>query len=279
MTDEIIIVDATQTYLKEISEIPLLSWEEEKALGEAIAAGDTEAAAKLAHHSLRLVVSIAKRYRNMGLSFLDLIQEGNLGLMAAAAKFDVSKGYRFSTHATWWVRQAIGRALGEQTHSIRLPAHIISLSNKIKKASKELTQKLGRTPTEAEIAAELGVELDKVQVAIDMSKTISSLDVPIGEDEENTVGDLITDNGTESALDKLIKEANKEIIEKVFNTLTIKEADVLKKRFGIDADEAKTLEAIGEEYGVTRERIRQIETKAMRKLRHPARAMLLRQAL
>lgn len=279
MTDEVIVVDATQTYLRDIAEIPLLSWEEEQKLGEAIAAGDTEAAAKLAHHSLRLVVSIAKRYRNMGLSFLDLIQEGNMGLMAAAAKFDVSKGYRFSTHATWWVRQAIGRALGEQTHSIRLPAHIVALNHKIKKVSKELTQKFGRTPTEAEIAAALGVELDKVQVAIDMSKTISSLDVPVGEDEENTVGDLIADNGTESALDKLIKEANKEIIEKVFDTLTVKEADILKKRFGIDVDEAKTLEAIGEEYGVTRERIRQIETKAMRKLRHPARVTLLRQAL
>lgn len=279
MTDEVVIVDATQTYLKEIANIPLLSWDEEKKLGEAIAAGDTEAVSELAYHSLRLVVSIAKHYRNMGLSFLDLIQEGNLGLMTAAEKFDVSKGYRFSTHATWWVRQAIGRALSEQTHAIRLPAHIVALNNKIKKVSKELTQQLNRIPTEEEIAAALGIELSKVQVAIDMSRAMASLDTPIGEDEENTMGDLIADSGTESALDKLIKEANAKIISDVFDTLTSKEADILKKRFGIDGDDPKTLEAIGEEYQVTRERIRQIETKAIRKLRHPMRAAMLRQAL
>jgi RNA polymerase primary sigma factor len=270
--------DGVKLYLKQISGKPLLTFDEEKELAKRVADGDEEAVNILVEHNLLLVVSIAKKYIGCGLSYLDLIQEGNIGLMKAAQKFDPKRGCRFSTHATWWVRQAISRALSDQARTIRIPANIAELIGKIKKISIPMTQKLGRAPTEKELAEELGMKLDVVQTAIDMSQTMASLDTPIGEDDENTVGDMVEDTSTENPITALIKEANLNIIESVFNTLTDKEANVLRMRFGIGADKAKTLEEVGEHYGLTRERIRQIENKALRKMRHPARMNVLREA-
>lgn len=270
--------DGVKLYLKQISGKPLLTFDEEKELAKRIANGDEEAANILVEHNLLLVVSIAKKYIGCGLSYLDLIQEGNIGLMKAAQKFDAKRGCRFSTHATWWVRQAISRALSDQARTIRIPANVAELIGKIKKVSIPMTQKLGRTPTEEEIAAELDIKLDLVQTALDMSQTLASLDTPVGEEDENTIGDMIEDTSNENPIAALIKEANLNIIESVFNTLTDKEANVLRMRFGIGTDKAKTLEEVGEHYGLTRERIRQIENKALRKMRHPARMNILREA-
>lgn len=270
--------DGVKLYLKQIGGKPLLTFDEEKELAKRVADGDEEAVNILVEHNLLLVVSIAKKYIGCGLSYLDLIQEGNIGLMKAAQKFDPKRGCRFSTHATWWVRQAISRALSDQARTIRIPANIAELIGKIKKISIPMTQKLGRAPTEKELAEELGMKLDVVQTAIDMSQTMASLDTPIGEDDENTVGDMVEDTSTENPIAALIKEANLNTIESVFNTLTDKEANVLRMRFGIGADKAQTLEEVGEHYGLTRERIRQIENKALRKMRHPARMNVLREA-
>lgn len=272
-------LDSVSLYLKQISAIPLLSAEEEKALGIRIAEGDKKAADELVSHNLRLVVSIAKRYRGCGISLLDLIQEGNIGLMKAAEKFDLEKGCRFNTHATWWIRQTINRSLADKSRTIRIPSNVSELVNKIKKVSTPMTQKLNRFPTPQELSAELGIEVEKIETALDMSQMISSLDVPIGEDEETSVGDLIADPHLENPLKKLTEECNKEIIEAVLSTLTTREADVLRRRFGLETGEPQTLEEIGQSYGVTRERIRQIETKAMRKMRHPLRTKLLKEAL
>lgn len=273
-----IVNDSTRFYLKEISKIPLLSFEEEKALALRIANGDKEAEDIMVQHNLRLVVSIAKKYTGCGLSLLDLIQEGNTGLIEAARKYDVNKGFRFSTYATWWVRQKIGRALSDQSRSIRIPAHIAELVSRIKKVTGTLIQKLGRTPTEEELAAVLGVEVDKIKVALDMSQAVSSLDVPVGDDEETTVGDLQADKSVQNPMTNLITEANRQVIESVLATLNEREANVLRLRFGFDTDHAYTLEEIGEVLGVTRERVRQIETKAIKKLRHPLRAAILKEA-
>lgn len=272
-------LDSVSLYLKQISAIPLLSAEEEKALGIRIAEGDKKAADELVSHNLRLVVSIAKRYRGCGISLLDLIQEGNIGLMKAAEKFDLEKGCRFNTHATWWIRQTINRSLADKSRTIRIPSNVSELVNKIKKVSTPMTQKLNRFPTPQELSAELGIEIEKIETALDMSQMISSLDVPIGEDEETSVGDLIADPHLENPLKKLTEECNKEIIEAVLSTLTPREADVLRRRFGIETGEPQTLEEIGQSYGVTRERIRQIETKAMRKMRNPMRVKVLKEAL
>lgn len=272
-------LDSVSLYLKQISAIPLLSAEEEKALGIKIAEGDKKAADELVSHNLRLVVSIAKRYRGCGISLLDLIQEGNIGLMKAAEKFDVNKGCRFNTHATWWIRQTINRSLADKSRTIRIPSNVSELVNKIKKVSTPMTQKLNRFPTPQELSAELGIEVEKIETALDMSQMISSLDVPIGEDEETSVGDLIADPHLENPLKKLTEECNKEIIEAVLSTLTTREADVLRRRFGLETGEPQTLEEIGQSYGVTRERIRQIETKAMRKMRNPMRVKILKEAL
>lgn len=273
-----IVGDSTRYYLKEISKIPLLTFEEERALANKIATGDEKAVDTMVQHNLRLVVSIAKKYTGCGLSLLDLIQEGNTGLIEAARKYDVNKGFRFSTYATWWVRQKIGRALSDQSRSIRIPAHIAELVSRIKKVTGTLIQKLGRTPTEEELAAVLGVEVDKIKVALDMSQAVSSLDVPVGDDDETTIGDLQADHGAQNPMISLIAEANKQVIESVLATLNEREANVLRLRFGMESDHAHTLEEIGEKMGVTRERVRQIEVKALRKMRHPARMAILKEA-
>ena len=273
-----IVEDSTRFYLKEISKIPLLSYEEEKALAQRIAAGDNEAVDEMVKHNLRLVVSVAKKYKGCGLSLLDLIQEGNVGLIESAKKFDLSKGYRFSTYATCWIRQKIGRALSDQSRNIRIPAHVAELVSKIKRLSGPMTQELGRTPTEQELADKLGVEVDKVKVALDMSQAISSLDVPVGEDDDATIGDLQADHSAENPFNNLIREANKDIINSVFDTLGEREANVLRLRFGIDTDHPYTLAEVGDVMGVTRERIRQIETKALRKMRNPMRLAVLKEA-
>ena len=274
-----IVGDSTRFYLKEISKIPLLTYEEEKKLALRIKDGDQKAVDTLVEHNLRLVVSIAKHYTGCGLSLLDLIQEGNVGLIEAAKKYDVDKGFRFSTYATWWVRQKIGRALSDQSRSIRVPAHIAELVSKIKKIMGTMTQELGRTPTEEEIAKKLNVEVDKVKVALDMSQSVSSLDIPVGEDEETTIGDLQADPSVKNLMANLIDEANRQIIETVFATLNEREANVLRLRFGMNVNHAYTLEEVGNELGITRERVRQIETRALRKMRNPVRMNVLREAL
>lgn len=271
--------DSVKLYLQQISDIPLLSFDEEKTLATRIATGDTEATNTLVEHNLRLVVSIAKKYMGCGLSLLDLIQEGNIGLIKAAEKYDAAKGFRFSTYATWWIRQTISRALSDQSRAIRIPANVAELTGKIKKVSNTLTQKLGRAPTEEEIADAIGIEVDKVRVAMDMSQAVSSLDVAVGDDDDTTVGDLQPDNHAENPMTKLVAEANREIIETVFATLSDREAKVLRLRFGLDSDQPRTLEQVGQELGVTRERIRQIETKALRKMRNPLRMRMLKEAM
>lgn len=270
-----IVNDSVKLYLKQIYAIPLLTPIEEAELGYKILEGNSEAKNKLVEHNLRLVISIAKKYCGCGLSFLDLIQEGNMGLIAAAEKFDVSKGYRFSTYATWWIRQSISKAMASQCRTIRIPAHIVDLVSKIKKAMISLSMELDRNPTVDEIAANLNVEKDKIIHALNMSQATTSLESPLGDDGDGEVGDYIADMSIADPLENMIAEANLKVIEAVFNTLGRQESKVLKMRFGIGYDEPKTLDEIGKYYGVTKERIRQIEAKALRKLRHPMRVALL----
>ena len=269
--------DSVKMYLSEINEIPLLSAEKEKILAEKIAKGNKEAIQTLVKHNLRLVVSIAKKYRGCGISFLDLVQEGNIGLIKAAEKYDVNRGFRFSTYATWWVRQSISRALAEQSRTIRIPGHVVELLNKIKKVSTPFSQKYHRNPTEEELSNMLSVEKEKIHVALDMSQAISSLDTPIGEDEEDSIGDLIADNSLEDPLTAMMEEANKAIIENVFDSLEKREAQILKMRFGLLGN-PMTLEEVGEKFSLSRERVRQLEIKALRKLRNPIRTRMLMEA-
>lgn len=277
--DDTVVLDGVKAYLKSIGNHPRLTAQEEVELSERALAGDVDAINRLVECNLLLVVSIAKKYYGCGLPLLDLIQEGNIGLMKAATKYDGSKGFRFSTYATYWIRQAISRALGDQSRTIRIPANMVELLSKVKKATNELTIALNRIPTDEEIADRLNVELDKVQTVMDIAQATSSLDVAVDDDGETCVGDLVADANAENPLAEMIREANLQIIESVFQTLSTKEAEILRMRFGINRDKPMTLEEVGQEYGVTKERIRQVENKAIRKLRHPARARMLREAM
>ena len=277
--DSGVVLDGVKAYLKSIGNHPRLSAEQEKELSVKALAGDHDAINKLVECNLLLVVSIAKKYYGCGLPLLDIIQEGNLGLMKAAEKYDGTKGFRFSTYATYWIRQAISRALGDQSRTIRIPANMIELLFKVKKANAELAQKLNRQPSDKEIAAHLNIELDKVQTVMDLAQATTSLDSPVDEENETSVGDLIADNAAENPISAIIKEENKQTVANVLSTLSDRESEILTMRFGINADKAMTLEEVGKHFGLTKERIRQIENKAIRKLRNPVRARMLKEAM
>ncbi len=273
------IEDPVRMYLKEIGKVPLLTAEEEIELAKRMEAGDEDAKKRLAEANLRLVVSIAKRYVGRGMLFLDLIQEGNLGLIKAVEKFDYRKGYKFSTYATWWIRQAITRAIADQARTIRIPVHMVETINKLIRVSRQLLQELGREPTPEEIAAEMNLPVERVREILKISQEPVSLETPIGEEEDSHLGDFIQDDNVpvpaEAAAFMLLKE---QLVE-VLGTLTEREQKVLRLRFGLDDGRARTLEEVGKEFNVTRERIRQIEAKALRKLRHPSRSRKLRDYL
>ena len=271
--------DPVRMYLKEIGRISLLSLEEELELSKRIEEGDEEAKALLAESNLRLVVSIAKRYVGRNLSFLDLIQEGNIGLMKAVDKFDSSKGYKFSTYATWWIRQAITRAIADQAKTIRVPVHMVETINKLKRVQRQLTLDLDREPTEEEIAQKLGITEDKVREIIKISLDPLSLETPIGEEEDSHLGDFVRDENSLSPEEYAINEVLKDEISELLLTLTEREEQVIKLRFGLVDGTCRTLEEVGTIFGVTRERIRQIEAKALRKLRHPSRSKKLKDYL
>lgn len=277
--DNELVVDSIKIYLASIGKYPRLSFEEEKELSQKVLAGDKDAATKLVESNLLLVVSIAKKYHGCGLPLLDLIQEGNLGLMKAAQRYDGSKGFRFSTYATYWIRQSISRALGETGRTIRIPANMIDLLNKVKRAIEDLSKVNGCMPTETEISEHLDIELDRVQAVLDIAAVTMSLDVPVDEDGEVSFGDLVADPDSDSIMADLIIETNKQIVNDVLGTLSVREANILRKRFGINEPRPMTLEEVGKEFGLSKERIRQIETSALRKLRNPLRAQALKEAL
>lgn len=276
---DVVVLDGVKAYLKSIGNHPRLNFEQEKELSVRALNGDQDAINELVSCNLLLVVPIAKRYYGCGLPLLDLIQEGNLGLITAAKKYDGTKGWRFSTYATYWIRQSISRALGDQSRTIRIPANMVELLGKVRKATNELTIKFKRQPTDEEIAKYLDEDLDKVQTVLDVSQAVSSLDLSVDEDGETSVGDLVADERVESGYANLVKEANKQIVDDVLGTLPAREAEILRMRFGINQEKAMTLEEVGGHYGITKERIRQIENKAIRKLRHPARARMLKEAM
>ena len=271
--------DPVRMYLKEIGKVPLLSAEEEIELAQRMADGDIEARRRLAEANLRLVVSIAKRYVGRGMLFLDLIQEGNLGLIKAVEKFDYTKGYKYSTYATWWIRQAITRAIADQARTIRIPVHMVETINKLIRASRHLLQELGREPSVEEIAEEMNMPLDKVREIMKIAQEPVSLETPIGEEEDSHLGDFIPDNDAPAPSEAASFMLLKEQLVDVLNTLTSREEKVLRLRFGLDDGRARTLEEVGKEFNVTRERIRQIEAKALRKLRHPTRSKKLKDYL
>jgi RNA polymerase primary sigma factor len=276
---DIKINDPVRMYLKEIGKISLLSLAEETELSERIANGDEEAKNRLAESNLRLVVSIAKRYVGRGMLFLDLIQEGNIGLMKAVEKFDANKGYKFSTYATWWIRQAITRAIADQARTIRVPVHMVETINKLSRFQRQLTLELNREPTDEELAAKMGMSPEKIREVIKIAQDPVSLETPIGEEEDSHLGDFVPDENNMSPEDFTIHEMLKEEISDVLLTLTEREEQVLRLRFGLDDGSSKTLEEVGQMFGVTRERIRQIEAKALRKLRHPSRSRKLKDFL
>ena len=277
--DGVSIEDPVRMYLKEIGKVPLLSAEEEIELAKRMADGDEEAKKRLAEANLRLVVSIAKRYVGRGMLFLDLIQEGNLGLIKAVEKFDYQKGFKFSTYATWWIRQAITRAIADQARTIRIPVHMVETINKLIRVSRQLLQELGREPTPEEIAAELDMPVDRVREILKISQEPVSLETPIGEEEDSHLGDFIQDDNVPVPAEAAAQTLLKEQLDEVLSTLTEREQKVLRLRFGMSDGRARTLEEVGKEFDVTRERIRQIEAKALRKLRHPSRSRKLRDYL
>ncbi|MNO61159.1 RNA polymerase sigma factor SigA [compost metagenome] len=268
--------DPVRMYLKEIGRVPLLSADEEIQLAQRIEKGDEEAKRRLAEANLRLVVSIARRYVGRGMVFLDLIQEGNMGLIKAVEKFDYSKGFKFSTYATWWIRQAITRAIADQARTIRIPVHMVETINKLIRVSRQLLQEIGREPTPEEIAKEMDLTPDKVREIMKIAQEPVSLETPIGEENDSNLGDFIEDHDAPAPAEAAAYELLKEQLEEVLDTLTEREENVLRLRFGMDDGRTRTLEEVGKEFGVTRERIRQIEAKALRKLRHPSRSKRLK---
>ena len=273
------IEDPVRMYLKEIGKVPLLTAEEEISLAKRMENGDESAKKRLAEANLRLVVSIAKRYVGRGMLFLDLIQEGNLGLIKAVEKFDYRKGYKFSTYATWWIRQAITRAIADQARTIRIPVHMVETINKLIRVSRQLLQELGREPQPEEIAKEMNMSVDRVREILKISQEPVSLETPIGEEEDSHLGDFIQDDNVPVPADAAAFTLLKEQLVEVLGTLTEREQKVLRLRFGLDDGRARTLEEVGKEFNVTRERIRQIEAKALRKLRHPSRSRKLKDYL
>ena len=268
--------DPVRMYLREIGKIPLLSYEKELELAQRILKNDEEAKQELAEANLRLVVSIAKKYVGRGMLFLDLIQEGNMGLIKAVEKFDYTKGFKFSTYATWWIRQAITRAIADQARTIRIPVHMVETINRLIRTSRHLLQQLGREPTPEEIAQEMDISVEKVMEIQKIAQDPVSLETPIGEEDDSHLGDFIQDEDSPAPHDAASFTLLREQLEEVMNTLTPREAKVLKLRFGLEDGKARTLEEVGREFDVTRERIRQIEAKALRKLRHPSRSKKLR---
>ena len=271
--------DPVRMYLKEIGKVSLLTADEERELAIRMEQGDEEAKKKLCESNLRLVVSIAKRYLNRGLSFLDLIQEGNLGLIKAVDKFDYRKGYKFSTYATWWIRQAITRSIADQARTIRIPVHMVETINKLIRVSRQLLQEYGREPTSEEIAKEMGISVEKVREIKKISQDPVSLETPIGEEEDSHLGDFIPDDDVPAPVDAAAYSMLKEQLMEVLDTLSEREKKVLMLRFGLEDGRPRTLEEVGKEFNVTRERIRQIEAKALRKLRHPSRSKKLKDYL
>ena len=279
LSKDVKINDPVRMYLKEIGRINLLTSDEEFEYAKRAEEGDEEAKRMLAESNLRLVVSIAKRYVGRGMLFLDLIQEGNIGLMKAVDKFDATKGYKFSTYATWWIRQAITRAIADQARTIRVPVHMVETINKLARVQRQLTQELNREPTDEEIAKKLGVSIDKVREVYKISQDPVSLETPIGEEDDSHLGDFIKDERTMGPEEYATVEMLKEELNGVLSTLTEREEKVLRLRFGLDDGQCRTLEEVGQIFGVTRERIRQIEAKALRKLRHPSRSRKLKDFL
>ena len=278
-TDSIAIDDPVKIYLKEIGRVPLLSAEEEIELAQRMSSGDPYAKQRLSEANLRLVVSIAKRYVGRGMQFLDLIQEGNLGLIKAVDKFDWTKGYKFSTYATWWIRQAITRSIADQARTIRIPVHMVETINKLIRVSRQLLQEEGREPSPDEIAAEMGISVEKVREILKIAQEPVSLETPIGEEEDSHLGDFIPDEDAPAPAEAAAFSMLKEQLVDVLGTLTEREQKVLKLRFGLEDGRARTLEEVGKQFDVTRERIRQIEAKALRKLRHPTRSKKLKDYL
>ena len=274
--DNVSIDDPVRMYLREIGKIPLLTFDEELELAQRVLDGDEDAKQKLAESNLRLVVSIAKKYVGRGMLFLDLIQEGNMGLIKAVEKFDYTKGFKFSTYATWWIRQAITRAIADQARTIRIPVHMVETINKLIRTSRHLLQQLGREPLPEEIAKEMEIPVEKVMEIQKIAQDPVSLETPIGEEDDSHLGDFIPDDDSPAPHDSAAYTLLKEQLEEVMGTLTPREAKVLKLRFGLEDGKARTLEEVGREFEVTRERIRQIEAKALRKLRHPSRSKKLK---
>jgi RNA polymerase primary sigma factor len=271
--------DPVRMYLKEIGRVPLLSAEEEKELAEKMAVGDEDAKNKLVEANLRLVVSIAKRYVGKGMFFLDLIQEGNIGLMKAVDKFDYEKGFKFSTYATWWIRQAITRAIADQARTIRIPVHMVETIHKVSRYSRQMLQELGREATAEEIGEKMGISADKVREIMKIAQDPVSLETPIGEEEDSHLGDFIPDDDAPQPAEIASATILREVIERELHTLTPREEHVIKLRFGLYDGRSRTLEEVGKEFDITRERIRQIEAKALRKLRHPSRSRKLKDYL